>query len=98
MSEKKLNMYLFVSKDFDAQLESYLLADFRWWERAESNMNLGTIYSDGPKVMPFGEHIKRSWLIMKGITAETLKDGEEIVFSLFQSTDGQFLESAISKV
>ena len=61
-------------------------------------MNLGMIYSDGPKVMPFGEHIKRSWLIMKGPTAETLKDGEETIFSVFQCTDGQFLESTILEV
>ena len=35
---------------------------------------------------------------MKGTTAETLKDGEEIIFSVFQCTDGQFLELAILKV
>ena len=78
--------HIYVLKDFDAQLESYLLADFRRQERAESNMNLGMIYSDGAKVMSFGEHIKRSWLTMKGTTAETLKDWEEIVFSVFQYT------------
>ena len=79
MSTKHLSEYLWVSKYFDAQLESYLLEDSRRRERAETTISLGQICSDGQKVMPYGELIKGGWLTITGTVTDALTDGEVIL-------------------
>ena len=98
MSQKQLSEYMCVSKDFDVQLEAYLLSDSKRREQAESKTDLGSIYTSGPKVMPYEEHIKRGWLTIKGAILRTLVDGEEIVLTVFANTDGHFMQAAIVKI
>ena len=98
MSRKQLSDYLCVSKDFDAQLQAYLLSDSKRRERAESKTDLGSIYTSRPKVMPYEKHIKRGWLTIKGAILRTLLDGEEIVLTVFANTDGHFMQAAIVKI
>ena len=89
---------MLVSKYFDAQLELYLLEDSRRRKRAETTISLGRIRSDGPKVMPYGELIKRGWLTITGTVTDALTDGEKVVLSVFKFTVGQLQESAIVKI
>ena len=98
MSQKQLSEYMCVSNDFNAQLEVYLLSDSKRREWAESKTDLGSIYTSGPKVMPYEEHIKRGWMTIKGAISRTLVDGEEIVFTVFANTDGQFMLAALVKI
>ena len=98
MSWKQLSKYMCVSKDFNAQLEAYLLSDSKRREWAESKTDLGSIYTNEPEVMPYEEHIKRGWLTIKGAISRTLVDGEEIVLTVFANTDGQFMQAALVKI
>ena len=95
MSWKQLSEYMWVSKDFDAQLEAYLLSDSKRRKWAESKTDLGSIYTSRPKVMPYEEHIKRGWLTIKRAISRTLVDGEEIVLTVFTNTDGDIMQAAI---
>ena len=50
MSQWGLTKYLKVSKDFDAQLEAYLLKDSERRERAETTVSMGDIQYHEAKV------------------------------------------------
>ena len=98
MSWKQLSKYMCESKDFNTHLEAYLLSDSKRREWAESKTDLGSIYTSGPKVMPYEEHIERGWLTIKGAISRTLVDREEIVLTVFTNTDGHFMKAAVVKI
>ena len=98
MNPKRLSEYMCVSRDFDAQLEAYLLTDSEKRDRSESKVNLGPIYTSGPKVIPCDKHLKESWLVTKGEVAKTLVDGEEVIFNVFTCTDGHLKQAALVKI
>ena len=49
-----------VSRDFDAQLEAYLLTDSKRRDQVETKVNLGPVYTSRPKVIPHDEHLKKA--------------------------------------
>ena len=87
-----------VSRNFDAQLEAYLLTDSERRDWVETKVNLGSVYTSGPKVIPCDEHLKKSWLVTKGDVAKTLVDGEEVIFNVFTCTDGHIKQAALVKI
>ena len=87
-----------VSRDFDAQLEAYLLTDSKRRDLLETKVNLGPVYTSGPKVIPCDEHLKKSWLVIKGEAVKTLVDGEDVIFNVFACTDGQLKQAALVKI
>ena len=89
---------MWVSRDFDAQLEAYFLTDSKRRDRSETKVNLESVYTSGPKVIPHEEHLKKSWLIIKGEVAKTLVDGEEVIFNVFACTDGLLEQAALVKI
>ena len=82
MDHRRLLEYF--PRNFDAQLEAYLLADSERREWAETKVDLGSVYTSRPKVMPDNMHLKKSWLVIKGEVTKTLVDGEEVVFNMFK--------------
>ena len=47
-----------IPKDFDTQLEAYLLLDSQRWELAETTLSLGEIHYHEEKVMIGGKEIE----------------------------------------
>ena len=97
MNRKRLSEYLCVSRDFDAKLEAYLLTDSKRRDQSETKVDLGPIYTSGPKVIPCDEHLKKSWLVIKGEVVKTLVDGEEVIFNALACTDGHLNQAALVK-
>ena len=89
---------MWVSRDFDAQLEANILTDSKRKDRLETKVNLGSVYTSGPEVIPCEEHPKKSWLIIKGEVVKTLVDGEDVIFNVFACTDGHLKQTALVKI
>ena len=98
MNWPRLSDYLLIPKDFDAQLEAYLLADSVRRDRVETTVNLGNLRYQSEQVMIKGEWVERDWLTATGVVQETLRDGQEIVLTVLKGTDGSFFDSVILKV
>ena len=77
-------------RNFDAQLEAYLLADSERRDRSETKVDLGSVYTSRSKVIPSDVYLKKSWLVIRGEVAKTLVDGEEVIFNMFIWVDGHF--------
>ena len=87
-----------VPRDSDAQPEAYVLADSEWRYWSETKVDLGLVYTSGPKMIPCDEHLKKNWLVMKGEVAKTLVDGEEVIFNMFGLTDGHLKQAALVRI
>ena len=98
MNCKRLREYIWVSRDFNAQLEAYLLTDSKRRDWSETKVNLRPVYTSGPKVIPRDEDLKKSWLVLKGEVAKTLVDGEGVIFNVFACTDGHLKQAALVKI
>ena len=95
MNQPRLSDYLLIPKDFDAQLEAYLLVDSARRDRVENTRNLGNLHYQSEQVMIKGEWVERDWLTAMGVA---LRDGQEIVLTVLKGTDGSFFNSVILKV
>ena len=83
-----------VSRDFDTQLEAYLLTDSKRRDQAETKVNLGSvIYTSGPKMIPCDEHLKKSWLVIKGEVVKTLVNGEKVIFAQMDTQAGSISQN-----
>ena len=49
-------------------------------------------------MIPHDEHLKKSWLVIKGDVVKTLIDGEEVIFNVFACTDGHLKQAALVKI
>ena len=98
MNQLRLSDYLLIPKDFDAQLEAYLLADSVRRDRVETTVNLGNLCYQSEQVMIEGEWVERDWLTATGVVQETLRDGQETILTVLKGSDGSFLDSVILKV
>ena len=98
MSWRGLSRYLKVPKDFDAQLEAYLLKDSERRERAETTISIGDIQYHEAKVKIQGEWVEKEWLTIMGVVVDTLVEGEEIILASFKRSDGSLWETAILTV
>ena len=83
-----LTKYLKVSKDFDAQLEAYLLKDSERRERAETTGSMGDIQYHESKVKIHGEWVEKEWLTITEVVMDTLVEGEEIILASFKRSEG----------
>ena len=95
MSWWGLTKYLKVSKDFDAQLEAYLLKDSERRERAETTVSMGDIQYHEAKVLVEGNEVEQEWLTITGVVADALIDGQEIIYTSYKGTDGSFKDAEI---
>ena len=98
MSCRGLSGYLMIPRDFDAQLEAYLLSDWQRRERAETTLSLGNIHYHEAKVMIEGKWVEKEWLTVTGMAVDALTDGQEIILASFKGTDGSFWDAAILRV
>ena len=98
MSQQRLTRYLKVSKDFDAQLEAYLLKDSERRERVETTISTGDIQYHEAKVKIQGEWVEKEWLTITGVVVDTLVEGEEIILASFKRSDGSLRDAAILTV
>ena len=87
-----------IPRDFDAQLEVYLLADSQRQEWAETTLSLGNIHYHEEKVMVKGKWVEKEWLTMTGMVADALIDSQEIILASFKGTDGLFWDATILRV
>ena len=58
MNQPRLSVYLLIPKDFDAQLEAYLLVDSVRRDRVETTVNLGNLRYLSEQVMIKGEWVE----------------------------------------
>ena len=98
MNQPRLSDYLLIPKDFDTQLEAYLLVDSVRRDRVETTVNLGNLHYQSEQVMIKGEWVEQDWLTATGVVQETLRDGQEIVLTVLKGTDRSFFDSVILKV
>ena len=98
MSRWGLTKYLKVSKDFDAQMEAYLLKDSERRERAETTISMGNVQYHEVKVLVDGREVEQEWLTITGVVADTLTDGQEIIYTSYKGTDGFFKDAEILQV
>ena len=59
MNQPRLSDYLLIPKDFDAQLEAYLLVNSVRRDRVETTVNLGNLSYQSEQVMIKGEWVER---------------------------------------
>ena len=64
----------------------------------EIKINLGSVYTSGPKVMPGDIHLMKSSLAIKGDVAKTLVDGDEVIFNMFGCADGHLKQAALVRI
>ena len=95
MNPWRLRDYLVVLRDFDAQLEAYLLADSQRQERAETTLSLGKIHYQNSRVMIDGKQVERDWLKVTGMAVGALVDREKIILNMFRGTDSSLHDSVI---
>ena len=93
-----LSRYLKVPKDFDAQLEAYLLKDSERRERAETTISIGDIQYHETKVKIQGEWVEKKWLTITGVVVDALVEGEEIILASFKRSDGLLQDATILTV
>ena len=98
MSQQGLTKYLKVSRDFDAQMEAYLLKDSERRERAETTISMGSVQYHEAKVLVDGREVEQEWLTITGVVADALIDGQEIIYTSYKGTDGSFKDSEILQV
>ena len=96
MNPRRLHEYL--PRNFDAQLEAYLLTDSERRDWSETKVNLGLIYTSGSKVIPSDVNLNKSWLVIKVEVAKTLVDGEEVIFNMFRWADGHLKQAALVRI
>ena len=87
-----------IPRDFDAQLEAYLLSDSQRREWAETTLSLGNIHYHEAKVMIGGKWVEKEWLTVTEMAVDILTDGQEIILASFKGTDGSFHNAAILRV
>ena len=98
MSHQGLVRHLMIPRNFDAQLEVYLLSDLWRLERVDTTLNRGEIQYHETKVMIEGKEVEQEWLTITGVAADALTDGQEIIFTSYKGTDGSFRDAEILKV
>ena len=81
MSQWGLTNYLKVSRDFDAQMEAYLLKDSERRERAETTVSMGNVQYHEVKVLVDGREVEHEWLTITEMVADALVDGQEIIYT-----------------
>ena len=95
MSQWGLTKYLKVSKDFDAQMEAYLLKDSERRERAETTVGMANIQYHEVKVLVNRKEVEQEWLTITGVVADALIDGQEKIYTSYKGTDGSFKDAEI---
>ena len=95
MSWRGLSRYLKVPKDFDFQLEAYLLKDSERRERVETTISIGDIQYHEAKVKIQGEWVEKKWLTIMGVVVDALVEEEEIILASFKRSDGSLPDAAI---
>ena len=98
MSHQGLRGHLMIPKDFDTQLEVYLLSDSQRREQAETTLSLGEIHYYEKKVMIKGKEVEQEWLTITGTAADALTNGQEIILTSYRGRDGSFRNADILKV
>ena len=98
MSWWGLTRYLKVPKDFNAQLEAYLLKDSERRERVETTISIGDIQYYEAKVKIQGKWVEKEWLTITGVVVDALVEGEEIILASFKRSDGLLQDAAILTV
>ena len=98
MSQQGLTKYLKVSRDFNAQMEAYLLKDSERRERVDTTVSIGNIQYHKVKVLVNGREVEQEWLTITGVVADALIDGQEIIYTSYKGTDGSFKDAEILQV
>ena len=98
MSRRGLTKYLKVSRNFDAQMEAYLLKDSERRERVETTVSMENVQYHEVKVLVSGKEVEQEWLTITGVIADALIDGQEIIYTSYKGTDGSFKDTEILQV